>query len=279
MNNSLCFKQILRVLYLVMFFVVSSLATLYAQNPAEQTLERLQLHYSALDFTQVISLGDSLLNSGIVLPPEEGIVLHEILALAAYNLGDFDLARGHFLSVLSLNPRFQPDPGEVSPKIIRFFEEVKAATTATTEPKSEKSRPVILPEGNYIRYLQAPDRRPAAAFRSLIVPGWGQLYKGHTRRGWILGTAFWGSLAGTAIAAIVENSAESDYVNAVSPADITSKYQRYDSWYKARRNLSLIALSVWLANVADANWSPYVETQSSGRDDLGAVSVGLSVRF
>lgn len=278
MNNTSC-RQTLRVLLVGMMFAFSGITALYAQSSADKTLERLQLHYSALDFKQVINLGDSLINSGIVLPPEDGIVLHEILALAAYNLGNFDLARGHFISVLSLNPRFQPDPGEVSPKIIRFFEEMKPAKTATVEEKPEEAKPFILPEGNYIRYIQAEDRRPTAAFRSLIVPGWGQFYKGHTKRGWILGTAFWGSLAGTAIAAIVENSAESDYVNAVTPADITSKYQRYDSWYKARRNLSLIAISVWLANVADANWSPYVETQTFGRDDLGVVSVGMRVRF
>lgn len=261
-----------------MLFIFSGLSVLHAQTPTDKTLQRLHLHYSALDFKQVITLGDSLLNSGIVLPPEQGMKLHEMLALAAYNLGEFDLARGHFLSVLSLNPRFQPDPGEVSPKIIRFFEEVKPAKTNAIEESPEKEK-VDLPQGNYIRYVQAADRRPTAAFRSLLVPGWGQFYKGHSRRGWILGTAFWGSLAGTAIAAIVENSAESDYVNAVLPADITSKYQRYDTWYKARRNLSIIAAAVWLANVADANWSPYVETQTSGSNDLGAVSVGLKVRF
>ncbi|MGH1366719.1 MAG: hypothetical protein ACRBF0_24375 [Calditrichia bacterium] len=241
-------------------------------SDTDSTLTRVELHYNALDFNKVLILGDSLINSGVVLQQMQGVFLHRTLALAAYNLGKFDLAKGHFLSVLSLQPTFRPDPGEVSPKIIRFFEEMQPLP-ANTELDEMPSAGVT-----YIRYVPAIDLRPAAAARSIFVPGWGQAYKGQKLRAWMLGSAFWLSLAGTAISFAAENAAEGDYVSANIPAEISKEYDRYNRWYQTRRGFSYLVAGLWLANVIDANWSPYIHPNATVSED-GKISATLSLQI
>jgi len=260
-------SPILLIFAMLLLTTSSSIA-----GDTDSTLQRIELHYNALDFNRAIILGDSLIQSGIVLQKMQGVLLHQTLALAAYNLGKFDLAKGHFLSVLSLQPTFRPDPGEVSPKIIRFFEEIQPLLS------NSESQQTNSPGITIIRYVPANDLRPAAAVRSIFVPGWGQAHKGQKLRAWMLGSAFWLSLAGTAISFAAENDAEGDYVNANVPAEISKEYDRYNRWYQTRKGFSYLVVGLWLVNVIDANWSPYIQPNAAVAKD-GIISATLSLQI
>ncbi len=174
--------------------------------------------------------------------------LHALLGQVAYAQGEEVEARRQFEAALSLNPHLTLDPLLVSPKIIAFFEEVKRTWT----PPEAGASPTEAPP----RYVVVPDPRPAAALRSMLVPGWGQLYKGERRKGrWLLG-AWVGTAGATAAAHLARARAEDAYLAAREPDRIADRYQRFDRWHKLRNNLALAAAGVWVVSYVDALVAP-----------------------
>ena len=106
-----------------------------------------------------------------------------------------------------------------------------------------------------VRYVLVEDLRAAAAMRSLALPGWGQLYKGENTKGWIL-LGVWGMAAsGTVLAHIIRKQAEDDYLaatEALPEQEILDRFDRFNTWHKARNNLALATAGLWAYSYLDA---------------------------
>ena len=226
-------------------------------------------YYDAIQFEAAISAADSLLQSSQSFTAREIASLHQYKALAFYNLGEEDSARVNFLSMLSLCPDTELDPGEISPKIIEFYEQIRKDYSILTNNQDTVS---------FSRYVIEKDLRPGAAWRSAIIPGWGQFYKGQKTKGIILGGAFWGSFTATIIAAINESDAKQKYVDATEPEDITDAYSTYNQWFKTRRILTLTTAVLWIAAVGDAALSAYAAPEIAFHGD-GNLLIGMRINL
>lgn len=230
---------------------------------------QVKILYDQAAFSEALGAAQQLLHAERAYLPEELVFLHHYTALSFYNTGVLDSARAHFLSLLSIAPQAELDPVEVSPKIIEFFNDIKAERPAPLRSA---------PEPAYTRYIFLEDLRVGAGWRSAFLPGWGQFYKGQKTRGSLLGGAFWGSLIGTGISYLKERTAKDDYRDATAPAAISDAYDRYNRWYKTRRTLSVVTVALWAVTVADAGLSPYPRSSLAlgpGGEVLLALSIPL----
>lgn len=230
---------------------------------------QLKFYYDSFEFDKVISAGNTALKSGRQLTPDELEFLHQYMALSFYNTAQLDSARAHFLSLLSLDPNRELDPVNISPKIIDFFNEIK---------KDYQALAASSPQTAFTKYVFVEDPRPGAAWRSAVIPGWGQFYKRQKTKGYILGGAFWGSLIATGVAWLQEDQARQDYLNSSTSTDIENNYSTYNNWYKTRRTLMITTAVLWAVTVGDAMWSPYAKPFLAVQPD-GGVVFAIQVQF
>ncbi|MFZ0391497.1 MAG: DUF5683 domain-containing protein [Calditrichia bacterium] len=222
---------------------------IYAVQQPQTGPDEIRRLYEQFQYEEVIRFGNRFLNRYQNASPASLAAIHKYMAVTFYNLGMEDSTRTHFNLLLSLNPKAQLDPVKFSPKIIDLFSEIK----------EEYSMRKLQVDDNTagMRYLIVQDPRPAAAWRSVILPGWGQFYKEQPQRGLLLGSIFAGGIIATASAWYLENRYHNDYLDSTLPAEINSNYDQYNKWYKARRSLMVFTAVAWLVNVGDAIWSPY----------------------
>ena len=102
-----------------------------------------------------------------------------------------------------------------------------------------------------------------------MLPGWGQLYKGESVKGWTL-VGLWGAaVAGTVATHALRSQARADYLDATDPAEIAERYADFNAWHRARGVLALGAVAVWTVAVGDA-------LAFGGPEPPTAVRVGLT---
>ncbi|NIR48009.1 MAG: hypothetical protein GWN62_07305 [Aliifodinibius sp.] len=256
-------RLLLNLLCLLCFFTIT-----FAQSPFSQ-ITQLKQYYESVEFEKTISTGKQLLNRDTQLTPEVIATIHRYLALSYYHTGKLDSSQAHFLSLLSIQPSTELDPVTTSPKIIEFFNEIKKDHAEFNESATSIT---------YTKYLVEEDLRPGAAWRSALLPGWGQFYKNQSLRGKILGGAFWGSLIVTGISWFMEDQAHQDYLDSGSVEEINKNYDTYNQWFKTRRILTVSTIALWAITVGDAMWSPYPKP-SIGSDKEGNVRIGLQWRL
>ncbi len=100
---------------------------------------------------------------------------------------------------------------------------------------------------------ESPRKTPAkAAFRSLLVPGWGQFYNEKYLKGKVfLGTEIL-TVSGT-IATYILFEREYDKYKEYKPEAI-KHYDKAYHYYQANRILFWVSVGVWAYNVVDAYW-------------------------
>ena len=230
---------------------------------------RLQRLYEDFKFQEVISSGRHLLQNSDVISESDIRLIHEYMAISFFTIGETDSAHKHFYTLLVMDPNHTLDPIRTSPKILDFFTEIKV----------EFNRMYSQDRLQHVdRYIFMEDLRPAAAWRSALLPGWGQIYKHQPVKGYIFGGAFLTGLIFTSGALIKENDYQDKYLNSDDPAEISDLYDRYNSWSKIRRGAMYTTAVIWLLNFSDAIWADYprlgIEQSASGR-----LSLSLSYKF
>ena len=258
MSNNL---RNLFILFISIFFVNISLAQLTDAN-------QVRVLYETLEFDKAIDAGQDLLNSNARLDRGELLTIHQYMALSFYNLGKIDSARTHFLSLLSIDPAFELDPIKVSPKIIAFFNQLKQEI-----PSHAEDRDIA-----HTKYIFVEDLRPGAAFRSIILPGWGQIYKHQKMRGYIIGGAFIASLAATGISLYLEKDNRDKYLGSTTLTDIEKNYQTYNDWFKRRKFFTVSTVCIWAAAVVDALFIPYPRAEISLDNSNLSISLNIPLR-
>jgi tetratricopeptide (TPR) repeat protein len=176
------------------------------------------------------------------LKPYELVEIHQILAIIYFSQNRVEEARQAFRNALSLDPDMQLDPVMVSPKIVDFFKDVSSDYFNATEKQTDDK----------VRYVKVYDPRPTATLRSMLVPGWGQIYKGQKKKGLIL-MGMWGiGLAGTVVVSLARASAQDRYLTATESGDIESNYSDFNRWHKLRNGFIIFGAGVWVFSFFDA---------------------------
>ncbi len=219
-------------------------ATALAQADSQQIIEEIIQDYDSLRYADGEEKARIALKNHGRFSPKQLVTLHTHLGFIEFALGKIDSAKIQFGAALSLAPELTLDPVYTSPKIIALFEEIKRSRSSTIDKSA--STP------GEIRYIMLEDKRSGAALRSLVAPGWGQLYKGQKTKGYLLLTVAGASLGGVITLHIAQSQAHDAYRAAKMPTEIESKYNTYNGLLKARNTLLLASASLWLYSYIDA---------------------------
>ncbi len=253
---------------LLLLLLLSAPGLLRAQEQ-NYDLFRLQYHYERVEFREAIAAGRKALQESASLDREQLVSAHKYMAFSFFNLSQNDSARFHFFSLLSLKPDYEPGQAEASPKLRSFFDEIRKAYRS--------NNPTSAAESSLTRYVFVQDKRPAAAWRSMVLPGWGQYYKEQEQRAYYVGGGFATLGLATLGSYILERSYRSDYLDSNEPARIQELYDRYNTTQKWRKGLTLATAAFWLWNVGDALWRDYPALKMQARHSGSSVLLSLQV--
>ncbi|MDX1740901.1 MAG: hypothetical protein R3178_06390, partial [Rhodothermales bacterium] len=212
------------------------------QVPVPAGVEGVREAYEKLDFDLALARADSIIRIGERQDPSDLVQVHTIAALVHIARNRPSAAKPHFLSALSIDPDLELNPTIASPQALELFRSAQA------EMRSADSRA----SPSAITYLRVYDPRPAAAYRSMLVPGWGQIYKGQRKRGYLF-MGLWGATAaGTIAAHIVRHDREQAYLDETDPTQVPSRFDDFNRWHKVRNNLAIGAALTWVVSYLDA---------------------------
>ncbi len=226
----------------VIILIITSFA--HAQDEETLLLEEIRNAYNQLNYTEASIKANSALDHYERFTPAQLTEIHKILALIYYSQNNTVEARKHFESALDLTPDLELDPLFISPKILNFFDQIKKERGQKLKQSSNASTEV--------RYVLVEDRRPSAALRSMILPGWGQLYKGDNTKGKVLIALWSAGLIGSVATHLARQNAEDKYLSETDPEKIQSRFNTFNTFHKIRNNLILFSAGVWIYSYIDA---------------------------
>lgn len=218
-------QNLLIILFFLALLPVSRAG--YGQSQDTTSLDRARQAYQSLNYAEAEQQARVALSAYETFTLGQISEVHVILGLITYARNDLEAAHKHFEVALRLNPVLELDPLLVSPKILTFFDEIKAGLVIEEPPQVEAPAPV-------------EDLRPAAALRSLLIPGWGQLYKEEWGKGWIF-TGLWGAAAGGAVFSHIQKM----------EADAPDGRERH-RWLTMRNSFIAAGAGIWLFSYLDA---------------------------
>jgi tetratricopeptide (TPR) repeat protein len=239
----------------IIFLILILFSSAFGQSAERDLIEEIQTAYNQLNYPEAEIKAQAALKDFQRFTPTQLTEIHKILGLIYFSQNKEDAARLQFENALSLSPDLKLDPLFVSPKIVEFFEEIKKARTIKLQDAGASQADV--------RYVLLQDPRPAAAMRSMIVPGWGQLYKGEKTKGRVLLGLWSAGVIGSVAAHIARAHAEDRYLAETDPDRIESRYDTFNTFHKLRNNLLIFSGGVWLFSYIDAILKKQNPTYSS----------------
>lgn len=221
--------------------VVCGFVPSYAQTGATNRAAEIKRALQQAEFQIAADLADSAIVNFREHAPAQLAEIHALRALILFEQGSTARGEEHLRLALQLDPGLQLDPIFFSPQI---------------RERLEALRPQIVNLGNAnapaVRYIVVPDPRLEAAWRSLLLPGWGQRFKGQKTKGRLF-TISAAALAGATLAShILHERAETKYLEAVEETDIKSRYDTLNRYHLLRNNLALALGAVWSAAALEA---------------------------
>ena len=215
----------------------------FAQS-TDSLLVALRTAYQQMDYAQAEEEAYIILENFDDHTAEELTEAHVTLAIIRYSRSNLQQSQNHFEAALSLSPHLELDERDVSPKIRSFFQEIKEGILLQDRRTTDQEM--------QLRYVYVEDLRAGAIWRSMVVPGWGQSYKGENKKG-VLFTAGWVTLAGSAVGLhLARSHAQNRYQIASDPIIIEERYQSYNRLHKLRNTAALTAVGLWLGSYLDA---------------------------
>ncbi len=221
-------------------------------------MDSLREAYRRLDFPQVIRLGQRVVDDYSEYSTSDLVEAHTLLALVSYTESDPEAARVQFEAALTLDPDLSLDPVLVSPKILAFLDEVRAAGRWRAAGVGRET----------VRYVMLQDPALQATLRSAVLPGWGQLYKRQPVKGGFMLTMWTVGAAGSLGTFRAARTARQKYRDAASPGRENELYNDYKLVRSWNRAFLLLAGSVWAGSYLDALLSPTKAPAGGGEWEL-----------
>jgi hypothetical protein len=212
----------------------------YAQTGATDRAAEIKRALQQAEYQIAAALADSAIAHFREYTPAQLADIHVLRALVFFEQGNNTRGEEHLALALQLDPTLQLDPIFFSPQIQQQF--------ATLRTK-------ILTNGNIaaptVRYIVMADPRLGAAWRSLLLPGWGQRFKGQKTKGRLF-TISAAVLAGATITShVLRARAEKNYLHA-GENEVESRYDTFNRYHLLRNNLALALGVVWSAAALEA---------------------------
>jgi len=227
-----------RVLSFLFILIFLSTQMFSQQNPGN--LKSINNKFQSFDYPSVVEKADSLLSSTHALNDSEKVEIYRLKGISHYSLLQMRSAFSSFMNVLKLDSDYKMDPIQNSPKIVKYYDEIKENFKNIIVNAEEKEI-----EFNNELINQRSNINTAITY-SLMLPGAGQLHYEETIKGWSLISATIVTLGSSFYFIIDANKKENDYLNESDKSQIEIKYKRYNESYKYR-NISLISFAaVWL---------------------------------
>jgi hypothetical protein len=198
-------------------------------------------------------------------PGPELIEIYRMKGISHYALLDDSEARLSFIEILRIDSSYTLDPSSTSPKIITFFNEVKAEYLASIKGK-EKHIVVTKYDTVYVteivRDSLAEYNLKNAIVRSVFFPGTGHLYLKSDIKSWVL-TLLSAATMGTGIYYIIDtNRKEKIYLEERDPNEVAEKYNDYNFSFRMR-NLAFISFAaLWIYSQLDLLF--FIEKENPG---------------
>jgi hypothetical protein len=147
--------------------------------------------------------------------------IHKCIAFSLIAQGKSGLAKERFAMLLSLLPAYSLDPVLTSPKILAIFNEAKRAFLSSKKTNQETIK--IPPNASSF----------PVSYRTILFPGWEQLYTGRKTSGTIFLCTGILTLGSGLAFEILRTGARQDYLSERNTLLIDEKYNTYNRYYKA----------------------------------------------
>jgi tetratricopeptide (TPR) repeat protein len=262
-----------------------AIGSVFAQEVPDDSLVRMleaaKSFYNGGEYESAIRELEDALQYLKQLKSGDQVEAYKYLAFSYVAFGDNEKAKAQFKKALVLNPALKLDPAQVSPKIIKVFEEAKAEM-ATAPPVIEpEPEPPITP----VRQTSTI----GALWRSCLLPGWGQKYKGDSSKGSKLMLAA-GVTFGLSAVSITLMSVTHDAYLDVPPGnsgEMDDKYKMYKFWSNAAFFSAVSFGVVYLYNIYDAAFKRVrvkyslndVRTGPDVSVGIDRVNIGYKIKF
>ncbi len=233
---------VLRVRELIGFVCIIIIAPLlHAQTGATDRAAEIKRALQQAEFQIAADLADSAVANFGEYTPAQLAEIHAFRALVFFEQSNSARGEEHLALALQLDSSLQLDPIFFSPQIRERLEELR--------PKIVTLRNSAAPA---VRYVVVSDPRLEAAWRSLLLPGWGQRSKGQKTKGRLFSIAAVTLAGATLTSHILRERAEKDYLNAVNEEEAAARYDTFNRYHLLRNNLALALGIVWGAAALEA---------------------------
>lgn len=211
-------------------------------------IEIMQQHLVNFEYDSVVTMADKMLADKRSFSESELLEIYRMKAIAHYSLLEMNAALNSFVEILKIDPDYSLDPVRTSPKIVKFFSEIKsnirqkASPPETIQPVKTDTVKLIMDTGSVYRNTLV---------RSMLLPGWGHLYLQNHKKGWLLSALSTATL-GSAIYYIFDSrNKQKAYLNEIDPSMMDTKYNSYNRSYKTRNILISAYALLWLYSQTD----------------------------
>jgi hypothetical protein len=240
---------VFRYLICGVLLVLSSVCFAYGQTAADSLFKIARTAYDngEFDISELAALRGMRANPG--MDELDLMKFHLLLGYIYVARDQRDASLQEFNSVLMANPKFEVDPVQTAPKIVDVFREAKRQYIDR-----------MLNQPAVYRMPQA-DARLAASWRSVLLPGWGQLYKKQEVKGVVLASAQVLALVALVATQIDVNHHHNIYLDKKVYGDptIEGAYSEYRRAYQMRNSVGYVTLGIYLINYLDALYYPVLK--------------------
>jgi len=195
--------------------------------------------------------------------------IHKYIAFSLIAQGKYRLSKEQFTRLLNIDPTYSLDPVLTSPKILAIFNEVKQAFVSSQKPAQKTE--IIPTERDGL----------SVSYRTILFPGWEQLYRGRKTSGTIFFSLGIVSLGSGITFEFLRSSARQDYLNEKVLLKLDEKYKTYNNYYKAEIASFVVFAITYIASEIDvftATDNPTINVMSNPQAD-GGMGITLTLKF
>jgi hypothetical protein len=230
---------------LVILFLLVGISASFAQEISYTTVKS---EFDSFQYENMIKSSSLLLAKGI-LSDSLAIDVHMMRAVAFYSMGNDISTRNNFESILKIRRNFNPDPAQISPKLISLFGEVKAdylKRNPLSITESDTTKQVITPVK-----LFGQAKMKGLFLENLVLPGIAQLQLGKNPKGILLTAVSAINLGAMIYYSIDTKNKEDEYLKQTEKQLILEKYSEYNDSYKIRNALIVSYALIWVYSQVD----------------------------
>jgi hypothetical protein len=225
-----------------LLIIIFSITLLVGQE-IDPRLYPIQRKYAEFEYEQVIVMSQELLKGAAGLSMSDSLELYRLQGIAYYSLFDMSGTLKMFSALLELKPDYRLSVIETPPKVITFFNELKAL-----RPEPETKTVTIIQYDTVHQESLFPGRQIAL---SLLLPGLGHIQSEETTKGWILLAAGTASLAAAIYYSIDAADKEDKYLKETNRDRIEPLYNSYNDAYQLRNTCLSLFGAIWIYTQID----------------------------